>query len=90
MDNGVSRLFALVRGCKDSSGLREFGFGRRFSSLLVALVLLFLIPQSAFVSVPPGPHTGHLTFLFNRRELASLNYSNVVYRVSPQVRGLRF
>src|ERR1700682_6512237 len=36
------------------------------------------------------PHTGHLTFLFNRRELASLNYAYVVYRVSTQVRGLRF
>src|SRR5438309_8746475 len=47
MDNGVSRLFALVRGCKDSSGLCEFGFGRRFSLLLVALGLLFVIPQSA-------------------------------------------
>src|SRR5256884_2520494 len=48
MDNGASRLFALVQGCsKDSSGLGEFGFGHRLSLLLVALVLLFVIPHSA-------------------------------------------
>src|SRR6266481_4934661 len=47
MDNRASSLFALVRGCKDSSGLREFGFGHRTSLLLVALVLIFVIPHSA-------------------------------------------
>src|SRR5881409_3841526 len=48
MDNGASRLFALVQGCsKDSSGLGEFGFGHRLSLLLVPLVLLFVIPHSA-------------------------------------------
>src|SRR5438105_993784 len=48
MDNGASRLFALVQGCsKDSFGLRRFGFGHRLSLLLVALVLLFVIPHSA-------------------------------------------
>src|ERR1700674_4389371 len=47
MDNRASSLFALVRGCKDSSGLREFGFGHRISLLLVALVLIFVIPHSA-------------------------------------------
>ena len=44
MDNRASSRFALVRGCKDSSGLREFGFGHRISLLLVALVLIFVIP----------------------------------------------
>jgi hypothetical protein len=29
----VSSLFAMVRACKDSSGLREFGFGRCISLL---------------------------------------------------------
>src|SRR5713226_9633493 len=47
MDNRASSLFALVRGCKDSFGLGEFGFGHRISLLLVALVLMFLIPHSA-------------------------------------------
>src|SRR4029077_17308342 len=48
MDNRASSLFALVRGCNDgSSGLREFGFGQRISLLLVALVLIFVIPNSA-------------------------------------------
>src|SRR5712692_3858280 len=47
MSNRASSLFALVRGCKDSSGLREFGFGHRISLLLVALVLIFVIPHSA-------------------------------------------
>ncbi len=47
MDNRASSLFALIRGCQDSSGSREFGFGHRISLLLVALVLIFLIPQSA-------------------------------------------
>jgi hypothetical protein len=46
MDNRASGLFALVRGCKNSSGLREFGFGH-LSLLLVALVLIFVIPHSA-------------------------------------------
>ena len=45
MDNQASSLFALVRGCEDSSGMREFGFGHRISWLLVALVLI--IPHSA-------------------------------------------
>src|SRR5260370_23886080 len=47
MDNRASSFFALVRGCKDSSGLREFGFGHRIAFLLVALVLIFAIPHSA-------------------------------------------
>src|SRR5712672_3601488 len=47
MDNRASSFFALVRGCKNSSGLREFGFGHRISLLLVALVLIFVIPNSA-------------------------------------------
>src|SRR5713101_8443164 len=47
MDNRASSLLPLVRGCKDSSGLRRFGFGHRLSLLLVALGLLFVIPQSA-------------------------------------------
>ena len=49
MDNRASSLFALVRGCKDSSGLREFGFGHRTSLLPVALllILILVIPQSA-------------------------------------------
>src|SRR6266852_1521616 len=47
MDNRASSRFTLVRGCKDSSGLHEFGFGHRISLLFVALVLMFLIPHSA-------------------------------------------
>ena len=49
MDNRASSLFALVRGCKDSSGLREFGFGHRTSLLPVALllILILVIPHSA-------------------------------------------
>src|SRR5712691_7456345 len=47
MDHRASSLFALVRGCKDLSGLREFGCGRRISLLLVALVLILVIPHSA-------------------------------------------
>src|SRR6266481_3794379 len=47
MDNRASSLFALVRGCKDSSGLREFGFGHRIALLLVALLLILAIPNSA-------------------------------------------
>jgi len=47
MDNRASSLFALVRGCKDSSGLHEFAFGHRISLLFVALALMFLIPHSA-------------------------------------------
>src|SRR6266481_437529 len=46
MDNRASSLFAPVRGCKASSGLREFGFGHRISLLLAALVLI-VIPHSA-------------------------------------------
>ena len=46
MGSRASSLFALVRGCKDSSGLREFGFGHRIS-LLLALVLILVIPHSA-------------------------------------------
>jgi hypothetical protein len=45
MGSRVSSLFALVRACKDSSGLREFGFDRRIWSL--ALVLILVIPHSA-------------------------------------------
>src|SRR6267143_3527453 len=47
MDNRAFVFLPLVRGCKDSSGLRRFGFGHRLSLLLVALGLLFVIPQSA-------------------------------------------
>src|SRR6266700_3130661 len=47
MDNRASSFFAPVRGCKASSGLREFGFGYRISLLLVALVLILVIPHSA-------------------------------------------
>src|SRR6266852_9693275 len=47
MDNRASSRLTLVRGCKDSSGLHEFGFGHRISLLSVALVLMFLIPHSA-------------------------------------------
>jgi len=39
MDNPVSRFVTLLWGCKDSSGLREFGLGHRISLLLVALVM---------------------------------------------------
>ena len=34
----ASSLFALVRACKDSSGLREFGFGHRISLLCCACI----------------------------------------------------
>src|SRR5256714_7301289 len=48
MDNGASRLFALVQGCsKDSSGLREVGFGHRLQLLFVSFVLIFVMPHSA-------------------------------------------
>ena len=47
MDNRASSLFALLRGSKDSSGLREFGFSHRISLLLMALVLICVIPRSA-------------------------------------------
>src|SRR6267142_442790 len=46
MDNRASSFFRLLRGCKDSSGLREFRFGHRVSLLFVALVLIFAIPHS--------------------------------------------
>ena len=45
MDSRASSILALVRACKDSSGLREFGFGHRIS--LLALVLILVIPHSA-------------------------------------------
>src|SRR6201993_1946442 len=47
MYNRASSLFAPVRGCNSSSGLRQFGFGQRISLLLVALLLIVLIPHSA-------------------------------------------
>src|SRR5436190_7301053 len=47
MNNRASSLLALIRGCKDSSGLREFGFGHRLPLLFVAFVLIFVIPHSA-------------------------------------------
>src|ERR1700675_1206286 len=47
MNNRASNLSALVRGCKDSSGLREFGFGHRLSLLLLAFVLILVIPHTA-------------------------------------------
>jgi hypothetical protein len=46
MDNRASSLFAPVRGCKASSGLRASGFGHGIS-LLVALVLMVMIPHGA-------------------------------------------
>jgi hypothetical protein len=45
MDNRASSRFALVRGCRHSSGLREFGFCHHIS--LLALVLILVMPQSA-------------------------------------------
>jgi hypothetical protein len=45
MGSRASSLLTLVRGRKDSSGLREFGFGRRIS--LLALLLILVIPHSA-------------------------------------------
>jgi hypothetical protein len=47
MDSRASSILALVRACKDSSGLREFGFGYRISLGLLALVLILVIPHSA-------------------------------------------
>src|SRR5438445_5482532 len=47
MDNRASSLLPLVRGCKDSSGLRRFGFGHCLPLLFVAFVLIFVIPHSA-------------------------------------------
>jgi len=47
MDNRASSLFAPVRGCKASFGLREFGFGHRVSLLLAALALMVVIPHNA-------------------------------------------
>src|SRR5436190_2544971 len=47
MNNRASSLLALIRGCKDSSGLREFGFGHRLPCLFVAFVLIFVMPLSA-------------------------------------------
>jgi hypothetical protein len=47
MGRRASSLFALVRACKDSFGLRQFGFGSRISLGLLALVLILVIPQSA-------------------------------------------
>src|ERR1700756_311498 len=47
MDHRASSLFAFLRGCKDSSGWRESGFGRRIGLLFVSLVLIVVIPHSA-------------------------------------------
>jgi hypothetical protein len=47
MANQASSLFALVRGCKYSAGLPEFGFGHRISRLIGALLLILVIPHSA-------------------------------------------
>ncbi len=47
MSNRASSLFALVRGCRNSSDLGEFGFGHRIPLLFVALVLIFVIPHNA-------------------------------------------
>ena len=47
MNNRGSSLFALVRGCKHSSRLPEFGLRHRILLLLVALVLTCVIPHSA-------------------------------------------
>src|SRR4029077_11835229 len=45
MDNQASSFLALVRGCKDSPGLRQFRFSHHIPLVLVALVLM--IPRSA-------------------------------------------
>ena len=45
LSSRASSFFALVRECKNSSGLREFGFGDCIS--LLALVLILAIPRSA-------------------------------------------
>ena len=45
MDNRASSFFALVRGCRNSSGLREFGLGHHIS--LLALVVILVMPHSA-------------------------------------------
>ena len=45
MDNRASSRFALVRGCEDSSGLLEFGFGHCISLLFAAFVLMFLVEE---------------------------------------------
>src|SRR5258705_11357834 len=47
MDNRASGLFALLRGCKDSSGWHACGFGQRISLLFAAIVLIGVIPHSA-------------------------------------------
>ena len=47
MDNRASSFFHLLRAYKDSSGLRESGFGDRVALLFVALVLILAIPHSA-------------------------------------------
>jgi hypothetical protein len=47
MDNRASSFFTLLRAYKDSSGLRESGFGDRVALLFVALVLILAIPHSA-------------------------------------------
>jgi len=47
MDSRAFSIFALVRACKDSSGLREFGLGYRISLGLLALVLILVIPHGA-------------------------------------------
>src|ERR1700730_13185884 len=44
MGSRTSSRFVLVRGCKDSSSLREFRFGR---ISLLALLLILVIPHSA-------------------------------------------
>src|SRR3981189_1180202 len=56
MGSRASSLFPLVRGCKASSGLREFGFGHRISLLLVALVLIVVIPHSASAQATATPN----------------------------------
>src|SRR5436190_22686307 len=47
MNSRASSLFALIRGCKNASGLREVGFGHRLPCLFVAFVLIFVMPLSA-------------------------------------------
>jgi hypothetical protein len=47
VDSRASSLFALVRGCKASFRLREFGLGNRICLVLVALVLILVIPNTA-------------------------------------------
>jgi hypothetical protein len=52
MDNGASSLFALVRGCKDSSGLGEFA--------LACCIMLILFCTVATAQTATGQFNGHV------------------------------